>query len=273
MRAAWPRAAPPAPIVMAAVDLAPENAAMAECLRETAGRIMQTAPAARLACVTVIKTSRLRTRTAQDESGAQPACAASRRNAAMGQRARPGASAGDRACAGGGRPGGGADRFRPRKHVDQMVIGAGSPRRRSIGPTGAHRRPGALHGHAGAPAAQADRPEPGEEAGHRTGARDWEFSRPGLMRPPMALHADVRMHRGGTEARMNRLDRRAAMGGPAEIEYLDGDFKVGSRAPMSSAPRRARRFPSKICATGTSIDRSPMPGRRRSLRLRQLGET
>ncbi len=25
---------------------------------------------------------------------------------------------------------------------------------------------------------------------------------------------------------MNRMDRRAALGGPAELEYLDGDFKV-----------------------------------------------
>lgn len=30
----------------------------------------------------------------------------------------------------------------------------------------------------------------------------------------------------GTEAQMNRLDRRPPISGPAEIEYLDGDFKI-----------------------------------------------
>ena len=54
---------------MAALDLSEVNAGLGEVLRETVGRIMTTAPGARLACVNVIKTSRLRIDNAQDESG------------------------------------------------------------------------------------------------------------------------------------------------------------------------------------------------------------
>jgi hypothetical protein len=32
--------------------------------------------------------------------------------------------------------------------------------------------------------------------------------------------------RAERKARMNRLDRRTPMTGPAEIEYLDGDFRI-----------------------------------------------
>ena len=58
-----------APIVLAAVDLDPSMMAASDHLRGTLARIMATAPGARLACVNVIKTSRLRLDTAQDEMG------------------------------------------------------------------------------------------------------------------------------------------------------------------------------------------------------------
>ncbi|MCI4677693.1 bifunctional serine/threonine-protein kinase/universal stress protein [Rhodoblastus acidophilus] len=58
-----------APIVMAALDLGDANAALGEVLRDTVARIMAAAPGARLACVSVIKTSRLRLDSAQDEFG------------------------------------------------------------------------------------------------------------------------------------------------------------------------------------------------------------
>ncbi|HJU71248.1 MAG TPA: bifunctional serine/threonine-protein kinase/universal stress protein [Paucimonas sp.] len=47
------------PIVMAAVDLMQGSEALSETLRTTARRILQTEPGARLACVTVQKTSRI----------------------------------------------------------------------------------------------------------------------------------------------------------------------------------------------------------------------
>jgi nucleotide-binding universal stress UspA family protein len=153
-----------APIVMAAVDLAPENAAMAEVLRETAGRIMQTAPAARLACVTVIKTNRLRLDTTQDELGRNLHVRrlVDMRQWASGLGLTPARvtahalEAVDPAAA--------LIDFARENHVDQMLIGAGSPRRRSIGPT-------AVRIAAQAPCTvtlvrlprQADLPEPGEE--------------------------------------------------------------------------------------------------------------
>ena len=48
-----------APILMVAVDVASESAALAEDLRLAARRILQTESGARLACVTVLKTSRI----------------------------------------------------------------------------------------------------------------------------------------------------------------------------------------------------------------------
>ena len=153
-----------APIVMAAVDLAPENAAMAEVLRETAGRIMQTAPAARLACVTVIKTNRLRIDNTQDESGRNLHV---RRLVDMRQWASGLGLTPARVTAHALEaidPAAALIDFARENHVDQMLIGAGSPRRRSIGPT-------AVRIAAQAPCTvtlvrlqrQADLPEPGEE--------------------------------------------------------------------------------------------------------------
>jgi non-specific serine/threonine protein kinase len=126
-----------APIVMAAIDLAEENAALAEVVRETAGRIMKTAPGARLACVTVIKTSRLRIDNPQDEQGGNLHVRrlVDMRAWASGLGLRPeqvtahALEATDPAAA--------LIDFARENHVDQMVIGAGSPRRRDIGPVAA----------------------------------------------------------------------------------------------------------------------------------------
>ncbi len=160
-----------APIVMVAVDLAPENAAMAEVLRDMAGRLMQTAPAARLACVTVIKTNRLRIDNTQDELGGNLHV---RRLVDMRQWASGLGLAPSRVTAHALEamdPAAALIDFARENHVDQMLIGAGSPRRRSIGPT-------AVRIAAQAPCTvtlvrlprQPDLPEPGEE-----GATEPEF--------------------------------------------------------------------------------------------------
>ncbi|MDI9849073.1 bifunctional serine/threonine-protein kinase/universal stress protein [Rhodoblastus sp. 17X3] len=126
-----------APIVMAAVDLSEVNAALGDVLRETVGRIMTTAPGARLACVNIIKTSRLRIDSAQDELGrnlhvrrlvevrqwaAGLSLPAAQVTAHVLEASDPAAALID---------------FARENHVDQIVIGAGSPVRRTIGPVAA----------------------------------------------------------------------------------------------------------------------------------------
>jgi nucleotide-binding universal stress UspA family protein len=58
-----------APIVMVAVDVAADSAGLAEELRLAARRILQTESGARLACVTVLKTSRIAMDIQVDEEG------------------------------------------------------------------------------------------------------------------------------------------------------------------------------------------------------------
>ena len=58
-----------APIIMAAIDVTPGMEALAEALRRTVHRAFQNEPGARLACVTVIKTSRVAIDTGLDEQG------------------------------------------------------------------------------------------------------------------------------------------------------------------------------------------------------------
>ncbi len=124
-----------APIVMAAVDLSQENEALAEIIRETASRIMTTAPGARLACVTVIKTNRLRIDNAQDNLGRNLHV---RRLVELRQWASGLGLSPDRVTAHvleATDPAAALIDFALENHVDQIVIGAGSQRRRSIGPT------------------------------------------------------------------------------------------------------------------------------------------
>jgi eukaryotic-like serine/threonine-protein kinase len=124
-----------APIVMAAVDLSEINVALGEILRENVGRIMATAAGARLACVNVIKTSRLRIDSAQDDSGrnlhvrrlvelrqwaAGLGLPAAQVTAHVLEATDPAAALID---------------FARENHVDQILIGAGSPVRRTIGPS------------------------------------------------------------------------------------------------------------------------------------------
>jgi len=58
-----------APIVMAAVDLAQEWEALGEALRDAAAHIMNAAPQARLACVTVLRTARIAVENKIDADG------------------------------------------------------------------------------------------------------------------------------------------------------------------------------------------------------------
>lgn len=58
-----------APIIMAAVDLAPEFEELADALRVMVRRVLEVEPDARLACVNVMKTARLAIEFGQDEQG------------------------------------------------------------------------------------------------------------------------------------------------------------------------------------------------------------
>jgi len=58
-----------APIVAVAIDLAPESTAINDELRVAAGRILATLPAARLACLNVLKQGRITIDTTLDEHG------------------------------------------------------------------------------------------------------------------------------------------------------------------------------------------------------------
>jgi nucleotide-binding universal stress UspA family protein len=58
-----------APIVAVAIDLAEGSAALNDALRTTAGRILATLPAARLACLNVLKQGRLTIDSTLDEQG------------------------------------------------------------------------------------------------------------------------------------------------------------------------------------------------------------
>ena len=61
-----------APIVMAAIDLAPEAAALREALAVEVQRVLTTAPGARLACVNVLRTSHIMVDPETDTRGRNP---------------------------------------------------------------------------------------------------------------------------------------------------------------------------------------------------------
>jgi eukaryotic-like serine/threonine-protein kinase len=131
-----------APIIMAAVDMGEANAPRGDVLREAVARIMETSPGARLACVSVIKTSRLRLDSAQDETGrnlhVRRLVEARRWAEGLGllsaQVTAHVLEASDPAAA--------LIDFARENYVDQILICAGSPDRRTVGPIAA--RVGAL---------------------------------------------------------------------------------------------------------------------------------
>jgi nucleotide-binding universal stress UspA family protein len=113
-----------APIVMAALDFEGENAKLADTLRATTRRILETEPGARLVCVNVFRLARLRVDSFEDEEGRNIHL---RRLAALQHWARPLArSAGrttfhvieatDTAAA--------LIEFAQRNHADHIVMGA-----------------------------------------------------------------------------------------------------------------------------------------------------
>jgi nucleotide-binding universal stress UspA family protein len=68
----WPspaESATRAPVILAAIDLSWGCGALADALQETARRLLQTTPGARLACLTVLKTPRIAVDIADDERG------------------------------------------------------------------------------------------------------------------------------------------------------------------------------------------------------------
>jgi protein-serine/threonine kinase len=113
-----------APIVMAAIDFAGENAKLAGALRAATRRILETEPGARLACVNVFQLARLRIDSLEDEEGRNIHL---RRLAELQHWARPLAAhtkqttfhvieAADPAAA--------LVEFAQRNHADHLVIGA-----------------------------------------------------------------------------------------------------------------------------------------------------
>jgi eukaryotic-like serine/threonine-protein kinase len=61
-----------APIIMAAVDLAPEAESLADALATAVGRLLATEPDARLTCVNVLKTARIALDPMEDAEGRNP---------------------------------------------------------------------------------------------------------------------------------------------------------------------------------------------------------
>jgi nucleotide-binding universal stress UspA family protein len=61
-----------APIIMAAIDLAPEAERLADALATTVGRLLATEPEARVTCVNVLKTARLALDPLEDAEGRNP---------------------------------------------------------------------------------------------------------------------------------------------------------------------------------------------------------
>ena len=61
-----------APIILAAIDLSPTAATLSEALRLAVSRVLVTEPAARLACVNVLKTARIGIDPVTDEQGRNP---------------------------------------------------------------------------------------------------------------------------------------------------------------------------------------------------------
>lgn len=58
-----------APMILAAIDLAPESADLSRALRDMARRALKSEPGARLVCVNVLKTSRIAIEFLEDEQG------------------------------------------------------------------------------------------------------------------------------------------------------------------------------------------------------------
>jgi serine/threonine protein kinase len=61
-----------APIIMVAIDLAPEAERLADALAAAVGRLLATEPGARLTCVNVLKTARLALNPLEDAEGRSP---------------------------------------------------------------------------------------------------------------------------------------------------------------------------------------------------------
>ena len=72
---------------------------------------------------------------------------------------------------------------------------------------------------------------------------------------------------------MNRLDRRAALGGPAEIEYLDGDFRIKKPGAYVICAATGVQIPVEDLRYWNVDRQEPYAGpEAKIVRLRQLGE-
>jgi hypothetical protein len=75
------------------------------------------------------------------------------------------------------------------------------------------------------------------------------------------------------KAPMNRLDRRAPMSGPAEIEYLDGDFRIVKPGAYVICAATGAQIPIEDLRYWNVDRQEPYAGpEAKAVRLRQLGE-
>jgi hypothetical protein len=72
---------------------------------------------------------------------------------------------------------------------------------------------------------------------------------------------------------MNRMDRRVPLSGPAEIEYLDGDFKIRKPGAYVVCAATGARIPIEELRYWNVDRQEAYAGpEAKMLRLRQLGE-
>ena len=72
---------------------------------------------------------------------------------------------------------------------------------------------------------------------------------------------------------MNRIDRRPPLSGPAEIEYLDGDFKIRKPGAYVVCAATGAQIPVEELRYWSVDRQEPYAGpEAKILRLRQLGE-
>lgn len=72
---------------------------------------------------------------------------------------------------------------------------------------------------------------------------------------------------------MNRIDRRPPLSGPAEIEYLDGDFKIKRPGAFVLCAATGAQIPVEELRYWSVDRQEPYAGpEAKILRLRQLGE-
>jgi hypothetical protein len=90
------------------------------------------------------------------------------------------------------------------------------------------------------------------------------------MDPAMAPRESGRIGR----EQMNRLERRTPVGGPAELDYFDGDFKVSRPGAYVICAATGARIALEDLRYWSVDLQEPYAGpEAKALRMKQLGET